>query len=159
LEGVVSRLFNDIRFFKELVDQAGHDGFSPPQDLTKEIHRFMIINLHQGLTLKKLAKFLGYSEKYCSELFQMHMGQSFSQYLKRLRLDEAKRLLEIGDLPLAQIAQRLGFSDQFAFSHFFKRALGYSPKQFRSDHDRPPISPSGDTPGVPLMQVIRAASH
>ncbi len=93
----------------------------------------MLTNLHRGLTLKDLAKFLGYSEKYCSELFQIHLGEPFSLYLKRLRLEEAKHLLGIGQLPLAQVAQRLGFSDQFAFSHFFKRALGYSPKQFRKD--------------------------
>ncbi|HJU03637.1 MAG TPA: AraC family transcriptional regulator [Nitrospiraceae bacterium] len=131
LEEVVSRLANDVRFFKELIDEVGEDATRPPNDLAKGIHRFMITNLHRGLTLKELAKFLGYSEKYCSELFQIHMGQRFSQYLRHLRLDEARRLLEIGDLPLAHIAQRLGFSDQFAFSHFFKRALGYSPKQFR----------------------------
>ncbi|MGH7229984.1 MAG: helix-turn-helix transcriptional regulator [Nitrospiraceae bacterium] len=130
LEGIVSRLFNEVRLFKELIDQTD-EAISPADDLAIRIHHFMMVNLPRGLTLKDLAKFLGYSEKYCSELFQMHMGQSFSIYLKRLRLEEAARLLEAGHLSLAQVAQRLGFSDQFAFSHFFKRALGYSPKQFR----------------------------
>jgi AraC-like DNA-binding protein len=131
LEGAISRLFNDVRFFKELIAQANQHVPGTPLDFAKQIHQFMLTNLHRGPTLKTLAKFLGYSEKYCSELFQVHMGQPFSQYLKHLRLDEARRLLGTGDLTLADIAQRLGFSDQFAFSHFFKRALGYSPKYYR----------------------------
>ncbi len=132
LEGFLSHLFHEVRLFKELIDQTD-DATGPVDDLAKQIHHFMLTNLHRGLTLKDLAKFLGYSEKYCSELFQIHLGEPFSLYLKRLRLEEAKHLLGIGQLPLAQVAQRLGFSDQFAFSHFFKRALGYSPKQFRRE--------------------------
>ena len=34
-------------------------------------------------------------------------------------------------LTIAQIAESVGFSDAFAFSHFFKRAIGCSPSEFR----------------------------
>jgi hypothetical protein len=61
LEGVVFRLLNDVRFFKELIDQVDQDVPALSADFAKEIHRFMATNLHQGLTLKRLAKFLGYS--------------------------------------------------------------------------------------------------
>lgn len=91
----------------------------------------MAANLHQRPTLKDLAAFLGYSEKYCSEFFKAMMGEPFSQYGKRLRLEKAQRLLMEGQATLAVIAESLGFSDQFAFSHFFKRAIGYAPSQFR----------------------------
>ena len=74
LEGAISRLFNDVRFFKELIAQANQHVPGTPLDFAKEIHQFMLTNLHRGPTLKTLAKFLGYSEKYCSELFQVIWG-------------------------------------------------------------------------------------
>lgn len=103
----------------------------PAQDLPHTIRGFMETNLPRGLTLKELAKFLGYSEKYCSDLFQSLMGEPFSQCVKRLRIERAAHLLLDTDAPQAAIAEALGFSDQFAFSHFFKREMGCSPRTFR----------------------------
>lgn len=105
-------------------------------DLSGEIARFISHNLHQGLTLKILAQFLGYSEKYCSCLFHSTMGEPFSQYLKRRRTDAAVALLTTTDKSLADVASAIGFSDQFAFSHFFKRMTGRSPRDFRIAYAR-----------------------
>lgn len=105
--------------------------------LPDQIHEFMVTHLHQGLTLKELSEFLGYSEKYCSDFFILHMGKPFSSYLKGLRLQTAKLLLKDSEQNLTEIAQAIGFQDQFSFSHFFKRATGRSPRQFRETLLRP----------------------
>lgn len=99
--------------------------------LPRQIHDFIASNLKNGVTLQDQSTFLGYSEKYCSELFRNHMGESFSVYLKRVKIERAKCLIEDPSLSLAQIAGAVGFQDQFALSHFFKKATGFSPKQFR----------------------------
>ena len=111
-------------------------------------------NLHQGMSLKVLANFLGYSEKYCSDLFARIMGEPFSTYLRRYRVERGSTLLRSSGQTLAEIAASLGFSDQFAFSHFFKRATGQSPLELRMltsggthaksiarSDTRPPITP------------------
>lgn len=103
------------------------------EGLSKQIMAFVSSNLHKGLTLKLLAQFLGYSEKYCSDFFQSTMGESFSSYLKRRRTDTATSLLTTTDKSVAEIAAALGFSDQFSFSHFFKRSTGRSPREFREN--------------------------
>lgn len=107
------------------------------QDLSRKIAQFMSSNLHKGLTLKILAQFLGYSEKYCSELFRLTMGEPFTRYLKRQRIETAVTLLKNTDKSIADIASTLGFSDQFSFSHFLKRATGRSPRDFRPTLARP----------------------
>lgn len=104
---------------------------TPPEELRNRISLFMTQNLHKGPTLKLLAQFLGYSEKYCSELFRNVMGEPFSESLKRLRVRKAEQWLAGTPTPIADIAESLGFSDQFAFSHFFKKAVGCSPRKFR----------------------------
>ena len=104
--------------------------------LPDRIHEFMANHLHQGLTLKELSEFLGYSERYCSDFFILHMGEPFSVYLKGLRLQMAKLLLKNSEQNLTEIAQSIGFQDQFSFSHFFKKATGISPRQFRDSFPR-----------------------
>lgn len=103
-----------------------------PPDVAHLVQEFIRNNLHEGLTLKDLARFLGYSDKYCSDLFKALIGMPFSHYLKRVRLERAVDLLAESNATLSSIAETLGFSDQFAFSHFFKNAVGCSPQQFRS---------------------------
>ena len=116
------------------------------EGLPKQITLFISSNLHKGLTLKLLAKFLGYSEKYCSDFFQSTMGESFSSYLKRRRTDTATSLLTTTDKSVADIAAALGFSDQFSFSHFFKRSTGRSPREFRTDRgQRRPLQTSASS--------------
>jgi len=104
---------------------------APTSALPARISNFVSENLHHGVTLKVLANFLGYSEKYCSDLFCRIMGEPFSQYLRRQRVERAQALLLTTGQTLAEIASALGFSDQFAFSHFFKRATGQSPMAIR----------------------------
>ena len=125
LNHLVSRLATQLMEQVEARDHA-------PSTMRERIRMFMTGNLHRGLTLKDLSSFLGYSEKYCSELFLKVMGQPFSHWLKRLRIREARRLLARSGVPLTIIAESLGFSDQFAFSHFFKKTVGCSPRQFRT---------------------------
>ncbi len=107
---------------------------APPPDAAttpQTILHYLQTNLHHGPSLKDLSPMLGYSEKYCSEVFQSLMGESFSACMKRLRVERAAHLLRDTDTSQIAIAAQLGFSDQFAFSHFFKKAVGCSPTEFR----------------------------
>ncbi len=100
--------------------------------LQYRIQLFISTHLHQGLTLKDLSNFLGYSEKYCSEFFRQQMGDSFSSYLKHVRIQKAQVLLTNSLIGMTEIAEALGFKDQFAFSHFFKKAMSVSPREYRN---------------------------
>jgi AraC-like DNA-binding protein len=124
LKEALTQLVEEICSRLDATDQT-------PGSPRKAMHRFVEENLHRGPTLKEIATHLGYSEKYCSELFQVHMGEPFSKYLKQLRMEKATRLLTESHLSVTCIAEALGFSDLFAFSHFFKKAVGCSPKAFR----------------------------
>jgi AraC-like DNA-binding protein len=134
LQELVSSFLQDLQLIDERVGPPDHTEppSSPSPDTAQAIHRFLTANLHCGLSLKDLAKFLGYSEKYCSDLFQSIMGEPFSLCVKRLRIERATQLLRHTDSSQTKIAAHLGFSDQFAFSHFFKKAVGCSPTEFRN---------------------------
>ncbi len=105
-----------------------------PGTMQHRLQIFLSKHLRERVTLKDLSAFLGYSQKYCSEFFRLQMGVCFSHYVKNLRITKATGMLMDHDLPLSHIAERLGFSDSFAFSHFFKRAMGCSPSEFRKQN-------------------------
>lgn len=112
-------------------EPGSRPSFLSPDTLSERLQTFLSRNLGARVTLKELSHFLGYSEKYSSEFFRLQMGICFSHYLKRLRITNAAHMLGNHALSIAQIAESLGFSDSFAFSHFFKRAMGCSPTAYR----------------------------
>ena len=63
------------------------------------------------------------------------MGISMMNYLKTIRLEQARRmLLEQEEEDVRAIAERAGYSDEFYFSRSFKQYFGVSPSQIRRNH-------------------------
>ncbi|UKI33900.1 MAG: helix-turn-helix transcriptional regulator [Lentisphaeria bacterium] len=63
--------------------------------------------------------------------FKQATGMAPLEYIRRKRLREAELLLLDGDAGIGEIAEKLRFSDQFHFSHLFKKVYGMSPLSFR----------------------------
>ena len=66
-----------------------------------------------------------------SLLFKQYTGGNFVSYLQKLRIDEAKRLLETTDWRVNEIGRNVGFSDEKHFLKVFKGAVGMSPTEYR----------------------------
>jgi len=59
-------------------------------------------------------------------------GQTPAAYIMKIRLSNAKRLLDKHpDMPISEVAYRCGFSDQAHFSHAFQKAFNISPSQWQ----------------------------
>ena len=69
---------------------------------------------------------------YLCALFRERTGMSVGSYVTALKLNEAKRLLEISDKSLEQIAAFLGFSSQSHFQNAFRKHTGLTPGAYRS---------------------------
>ena len=70
---------------------------------------------------------------HLSRIIRQMTGRTVIDYINQMLLMEAAWLLRSTDLPLADIAERLHFSDQSSFSRFFTRMKGVTPKRFRTD--------------------------
>lgn len=88
-------------------------------------------HFREGVTQADVAKEIGYSSRYLSRLFSLHLGHSIARHLRDLRLAEAKQLLELSDLPVRSIAARVGYSYPEHFIRAFTREVGLSPGDFR----------------------------
>ncbi len=91
------------------------------------------INIHYGdkLMLKELAADFGFSPNYCSSLFVKKTGMTFSQYLTRLRMEQAVNLMRNPKLSIRKIALAVGYEDEIYFYKVFKKHYEITPAQWR----------------------------
>lgn len=82
-----------------------------------------------SLSLGSVATIFSYTEKYLSSLFKKHMELGFNQYVNRLRISYALRLIEDGCTSVREIAERSGFYDALYFSKVFKKKVGATPTE------------------------------
>jgi AraC family transcriptional regulator len=88
-------------------------------------------NLHRELSPADLAAHLRLSPRHFSHLFRAETGASPARFLKSLRMQEAKDLLENSFLATREIVRRVGLSSESHFARDFKRHFGVTPGQLR----------------------------
>ncbi len=97
--------------------------------------KFMENAFTHFLTQRELSFYaneLNVSIKYLSMCVKEVTGYSPRLILSEFLADNARDFLANKDVPISEIADKLGFSDQYAFSKFFKKNSGISPTVFRS---------------------------
>lgn len=104
-------------------------GLAPWQERrAKEIMR---VRLASSLTIADVAAECRLTPSHFARSFRRSTGIAPHEYLSRLRIDEAKRLMTTTRLPLADIALICGFGDQSYFTRVFSRSVGTSPGAWR----------------------------
>ena len=71
---------------------------------------------------------------YLARAFKATAGRTIGDYVGEVRMTKARSLLADTDLPLKEIAYRLGFAGPSSFCAAFGKAVGTTPKQFRLRH-------------------------
>lgn len=97
----------------------------------KRVQEFIRNHLDQPLLLGDLAVQAGLSEFHFARMFKHSTGLAPHQYVMRVRLQQAEKLLRHTAMPLTQIALDCGFSSASHFSNRFKAAYGCAPLQLR----------------------------
>lgn len=85
----------------------------------------------QGITLEEISRKLGVSEEYLSARFRKETGRTFTETMKRCRIEKIKELLISTNLKLNQIAEKAGYSDPKYMSKSFKEETGMLPLEYR----------------------------
>jgi len=84
-----------------------------------------------NLSLDHLYDAFHLNKRYLSKLFKDEFGESFVDYLMRIRMEKAKELLRETTLPVQEIATKVGYVHSFSFIRVFKKAVGVTPGDFR----------------------------
>lgn len=99
--------------------------------LVKRAKKMIEESYSQGITLEELAQKLHVSDEYLSTQFKKETGMSFTETVRKYRIDRIKELLLHSGLKLNQIADMVGYSDPKYMSKVFKEEVGMLPAEFR----------------------------
>lgn len=95
-----------------------------------EAKRYIKYNYMMKINVEKISSMFGFERSYLYRLFKKEYGISVKEYIIEVRMDKAKELLKSGS-SVAEVAELVGYSDEFAFSKAFKKYLGISPLSFK----------------------------
>ncbi|WP_339281833.1 AraC family transcriptional regulator [Paenibacillus sp. FSL H8-0282] len=128
----------DHAVLNALCDFADHVKESRMAKLSRTValcQNYIFNHLYEELSLDRLAEVAGLNRSYLSLLFKKETGFTISDFIQLERIEEAKRLIEVPEISLSDIASRLHFNDQSYFTKVFKKYTGITPKQFRTNRE------------------------
>jgi len=138
-------------------------------DRVRKVIALMKEHLHQGWPASRWAQFVNISPSRLHQLFKDETGSPPARYLRRLRMNCAKKLLETSYLSVKEVMARVGLADESHFVRDFKRDYGCTPARYRErfrrglDDDGTQYEPH--TPGSLSLQaatpplLLRRPSH
>ncbi len=91
------------------------------------IHKHYRENISAG----DVATAINKTPNYFSSVFKKDLAVSFKEYVNRLRIKEAERLIREGNIYIYEVADQVGFSDYTYFYQVFKKVTGYEPTKLK----------------------------
>jgi LacI family transcriptional regulator len=98
--------------------------------------RFIRDRVEESPSVETVARAAGISRRALEKRFRDSLGRSVLEEIRRVRTDQIARLLVETDLPVAQIAEQLGFADVQHIARYFRSAKAMSPLAYRKLHGR-----------------------
>lgn len=95
------------------------------------VKRYLHDNYKKELTLIQAASEVHLSPAYLSRIFKQQTGTSFTEYLTKHRLQEAKKLLLNTDMTIDEVACKVGYNNNSYFTSVFKKYENLTPSEFR----------------------------
>lgn len=89
-------------------------------------------NYNKDISLVNVAGNIFRSPEYFSRLFKEEVGENFSTYLMRYRLNRAREMLKKTDMKISEISYEVGYSTQSYFSRLYKKYMGKTPEEERA---------------------------
>ena len=124
IEGLLLQAFSVI---KRSAEKISAESPAWVQNLKEFIHE----HCSEAISLERLARECRRSPVYLSQVFPRYFGETFGEYLRRVRIAKAARLLNTKSKPLAEVAYAAGFSDQSHFTRCFKKVQGMTPGEYQ----------------------------
>jgi YesN/AraC family two-component response regulator len=95
------------------------------------VKEYINIHIAESLNLQQVSHAVGVSQPYLSKLFRKYEDTSFTSYLTCIRMERAKQLLQGENKVLVkEVAEKVGYKDQFYFSRIFYSYTGMRPSEY-----------------------------
>jgi transcriptional regulator GlxA family with amidase domain len=93
-------------------------------------------HLAEPLRIEQISASVFLSPDHFSKVFAAVLGQSPNDYLRQMRIEEAKSLLRSTDMPITTVATTVGFNQPAYFTRVFRVLVGCTPREYRRTQQR-----------------------
>ena len=103
-------------------------------EMVRDALRLIRDRAHDGIRVSDVVRQLAVARRALEQRFVRLVGRTPAAEIRRVRIEEAKRMLVDSDRSIAEISRSSGFGHQDLFSRVFRRSVGLTPTQFRRRH-------------------------
>lgn len=103
----------------------------PEDDRMERLLYYIAQNYREDLKLTDLSSAFNLNYYYLSTYFNQEMKEGFSDYLNRIRIGQACRLLRETSLPISEVGSEVGYADHSYFCRVFKKMTGRTPSEWK----------------------------
>jgi ligand-binding sensor protein/AraC-like DNA-binding protein len=103
-----------------------------PNSIILKAFDYIHSHKEETISLKKMSDYCHVSSSYLSRLFTKEVGESYSAFIIKMKVNWAKEILETTDFSITKISEELGFNDVGYFIKIFKKHVGLTPAFYRS---------------------------
>ncbi|MFP3544371.1 AraC family transcriptional regulator [Rhizobium sp. SIMBA_035] len=115
------------------------------------VRRYAEARLDQRMTLEELADVAGFSRAHFAATFKAATSVSAHEFLLRIRIQAAMRLLAFSDLALVQVALQTGFQNQPHFTTVFRKIVSVTPGRWRDSRRGTALTADAHARRAPLV--------
>lgn len=118
--------------YSDNVWEAQNERIVVSSEQIRSIVAYMKEHLYDNLSLQEISGYLDLSTSYICRIFKIYYNDTPISFYNQLKIQEARRLIEeYPEMKIKDVADMLGFNDQYYFSKVFKQEFGVSPSIFR----------------------------
>ncbi len=130
LEQIITKIVS------RLDEQQPEVEYSGIPDAVRELIETVEKNLSSDIKLNTIADQLHMDAIYLGRLFKKSMGIGFKDYVVQKRMERAQQLIRKTNLPISEIAEKVGYREENYFRMSFKRFCGCSPREYKRQIDK-----------------------
>lgn len=140
LNGEISKLYKATEFTTVIeilqhgIEKMEENFTVNPQTAHKEIEtvkQYIYANYNKEISVEMLAEKVYMAPSYLSHIFKKETGQNLSKFIKSLRMEKAKEMLEESHNKIVNISYAVGYPNVSYFCQSFREYFGVSPQQYR----------------------------
>lgn len=136
----LSHTYNDLKastgeFYSALfdkIDTLALENKYTREMLFKKMTDYLQEHIYGMINMQDMKEYFGMSESYMSRVFKQYAQISPMVYYSNLKIEEAKKIMDYNSsIKIGEIAEMLGYSNQYYFSKAFKLSQGMSPQEYK----------------------------
>lgn len=127
-------VYSYILEFHKLVSNIAAKSGAEKSNILMPALNYIDDNFRSDFSIAALAAISGVSHQYLCRLFKETMNLRPNEYITQRRLNEAKRLLSMTDMPISEVSVQSGFSDTGYFCTVFQRYESMTPSEYRKTY-------------------------